>query len=57
MIELQGRLRDTLKKTEPDQSKRRLLLREVIQDRDIWQAVTVSPEAGWKIVETRYLHE
>ena len=31
MIELQGRLRDTLKKTEPDQSKRRLLLREVIQ--------------------------
>jgi precorrin-2 dehydrogenase / sirohydrochlorin ferrochelatase len=57
MIELQGRLRETLKKTEPDQSKRSSLLRDVIQDRDVWHAVAVSPEAGWKIIETRYFHE
>jgi precorrin-2 dehydrogenase / sirohydrochlorin ferrochelatase len=57
MIELQGRLREVLKKMEPDQSKRSLLLRDVVRDQDIWHAVEVSPEAGWKIVETRYLHE
>jgi precorrin-2 dehydrogenase / sirohydrochlorin ferrochelatase len=57
MIELQGRLREVLKMKEPDQSKRSLLLRDVVRDRDVWHAVEVSPEAGWKIVETRYLHE
>jgi precorrin-2 dehydrogenase / sirohydrochlorin ferrochelatase len=57
MIELQVRLRDVLKRMEPDQSKRSLLLRDVVRDRDVWHAVEVSPEAGWNIVKTRYLHE
>ena len=57
MIELQGRLRETLKKTEPDQSRRSRLLMTVLQDKDVWHAVGISPEAGWDIIETRYLHE
>ena len=57
MIELQGKLRTVLKQKEPDQSRRSLLLRDVILDEEVWRAVSVSPEAGWKIVETRYLHE
>jgi precorrin-2 dehydrogenase/sirohydrochlorin ferrochelatase len=57
MIELQGRLREALKQREPDQSNRSRLLRDAIMDRDVWRAIAVSPEAGWKIVEARYLHE
>lgn len=57
MIELQGRLREALKRREPDQSRRSRLLRDVILDQDVWRAIAVSPEAGWKIVATRYLHE
>jgi len=57
MIELQGKLRNVLKLKEPDQSRRSLLLRDVIMDQEVWRALSVSPEAGWKIVETRYLHE
>ncbi|HTY15552.1 MAG TPA: bifunctional precorrin-2 dehydrogenase/sirohydrochlorin ferrochelatase [Methanoregulaceae archaeon] len=57
MIELQGRLRETLKQREPDQSRRSRILRDVILDQDVWRAIAISPEAGWKMVEMRYLHE
>ncbi|HVP95095.1 MAG TPA: bifunctional precorrin-2 dehydrogenase/sirohydrochlorin ferrochelatase [Methanoregulaceae archaeon] len=57
MIELQGRLRERLKLTEPEQSKRSHLLRRVLNDQDVWHAIGVSPEAGWELIETRYLHD
>jgi len=57
MIELQGRLREALKKTEPDQVRRSCIIRTVLQDQDVWHATGISPEAGWKMIETRYLHE
>jgi precorrin-2 dehydrogenase / sirohydrochlorin ferrochelatase len=57
MIELQAKLREALKQREPDQSRRSRLIRDVILDRDVWSAMAISPEAGWQMVATRYLHE
>ncbi len=57
MIELQGRLREALKRREPDQARRSRLIRDVIVDPDVWRAIAVSPEAGWNMVAARYLHE
>ncbi len=56
MIALQQRLRETLKKQEPDQAKRNTILRNVLNDHTVWEQLFSDREAAWKDVERRYLH-
>jgi len=57
MISLQKRLRAELKKTEPDQVKREAIIRHVLDDQDIWAALSSDTNDAWNIVEKRYLHD
>jgi len=56
MIALQTRLRLELKKGIADQKDRSEILREVIHDPEVWQALAVNPETAWSLVAGRYLH-
>ena len=56
MIALQKRLREELKKTEPDQAKRNAILRNVLNDHAVWEQLFSDREAAWNDVERRYLH-
>jgi precorrin-2 dehydrogenase/sirohydrochlorin ferrochelatase len=56
MIALQTRLRVELKKEMADQKQRSEILRKVIHDPDVWQALAVNPETAWCLVAGRYLH-
>jgi precorrin-2 dehydrogenase/sirohydrochlorin ferrochelatase len=57
MIDLQENLRQRLKSVEPLQKRRREILREVLHDPGIWQALSRSRIEAEGIVNRRYLHE
>ena len=57
MIDLQENLRQRLKSVEPSQKRRREILREVLQDPGIWQALSRSRIQAEGIVKRRYLHD
>jgi precorrin-2 dehydrogenase/sirohydrochlorin ferrochelatase len=57
MIILQERLRQKLKSVEPSQKKRGEILREVLHDPAIWEALYRSRKEAEGIVNRRYLHE
>lgn len=56
MIVLQSRLRDVLKRTEPDQARRNAILRSVLDDALVWKLLRKDPESAWEKVSARYLH-
>jgi precorrin-2 dehydrogenase/sirohydrochlorin ferrochelatase len=56
MIALQTRLRLELKKAIAEQKDRSEILRAVIHDPEVWQALAVNPETAWSLVVGRYLH-
>ena len=57
MIALQRDLRAQLKHTEPSQSRRNAILREVLHDRDLWKTLKTDPVQARQQVKERYLHE
>jgi len=57
MILLQERLRDALKKSEPEQRRRTVILRDVLEDPMVWELLASDGEAAWENVKARYLHE
>lgn len=57
MIALQGRLRKRLKIVEPSQERRNAILREVLNDRGVWEALDRSPAEAEELVGRRYLHD
>ena len=56
MIVLQSRLRDVLKRTEPDQARRNAVLQSVLDDALVWKLLRKDPESAWEKVSARYLH-
>lgn len=56
MIVLQSRLRDALKKTEPDQARRDAILHNVLDDPSVWKILKTDPDNAWQTVSARYLH-
>jgi len=56
MILLQERLRKKLRTTEPDQSRRTAVLREVLDDPSLWKHLEADPDTAWELVSRRYLH-
>jgi precorrin-2 dehydrogenase / sirohydrochlorin ferrochelatase len=56
MIELQQRLREKLKETEPDQEKRSAVLRNVLADPVVWELVEQDPARAFEDVVARYVH-
>jgi precorrin-2 dehydrogenase/sirohydrochlorin ferrochelatase len=56
MIVLQNRLREELKRGEPDQAKRNTILHKVLADPLVWKLLKTDPEKGWEKVSARYLH-
>ena len=57
MILLQERLRDALKKSEPEQRRRTVILRDVLEDPMVWELLASDEESAWENVKARYLHE
>ncbi len=57
MIELQGRLRERLKKTGLSQAERRTILWKVLNDQKIWESLRYSPDDTWGEVERGYLND
>jgi precorrin-2 dehydrogenase/sirohydrochlorin ferrochelatase len=57
MIALQEELRKRLKRTEPSQTKRSEILKEVLEDQDVWDALSRSRKEAEQVVSRRYLHE
>lgn len=57
MIALQDRLRESLKRTEPDQARRNTVLREVLDDPSVWHLLGTDQDKAWKQVAGRYLHD
>jgi len=57
MIALQRDLRTQLKQTVSSQSRRNAILREVLQDREIWKTLKTDPARACKQAKERYLHE
>jgi precorrin-2 dehydrogenase/sirohydrochlorin ferrochelatase len=57
MIALQEELRKRLKKTEPSQTRRSEILKEVLEYHDVWDALSRSPKEAEQLVSRRYLHE
>jgi precorrin-2 dehydrogenase/sirohydrochlorin ferrochelatase len=55
MIELQNRLRETLKIKEPGQERRGRVLHEVLHDEEIWSALSKGQGPACEIIESRYL--
>jgi precorrin-2 dehydrogenase / sirohydrochlorin ferrochelatase len=56
MIALQARLRSRLQDEIPDQRQRSALLRDVLEDREIWAALDEGDDQAWALAEGRYLH-
>jgi precorrin-2 dehydrogenase/sirohydrochlorin ferrochelatase len=56
MIVLQERLRESLKQSEPDQQKRNVILRDVLDDHTVWELLLSDEQAAWENVKKRYLH-
>ncbi|MGB8219595.1 MAG: bifunctional precorrin-2 dehydrogenase/sirohydrochlorin ferrochelatase [Methanoregula sp.] len=57
MIELQHRLRETLKDRPVTQAERRRILTAVLNDKLVWTLLKKSPERAWEDVSERYLHD
>ena len=57
MIALQERLRKKLRNLEPDQARRNVVLREVLDDPSIWKHLESDPDTAWEQVSRRYLHD
>lgn len=57
MIILQEKFRKRLKKIEPYQKRRSEILREVLQDQEINEALSRSQKEAEEIVSRKYLHE
>ncbi len=57
MIDLQRRLREELKRTEPDPAQRNAILRRVLDDASVWKALKTDPAGAWDTVSARYLHD
>ena len=56
MIVLQSRLREELKRTEPDQARRTAILHRVLDDPSVWKLLKTDPDKAWENVSARYLH-
>jgi len=56
MIVLQEKLREALKKSEPDQGRRNIILRDVLDDHTVWEQLMTDETAAWNDVQKRYLH-
>jgi precorrin-2 dehydrogenase/sirohydrochlorin ferrochelatase len=56
MIDLQARLREALKASEPDQARRTAILWDVLEDHTVWEALLTDPVTAWDEVRRRYLH-
>ena len=56
MVALQHELREQLKRSEPSQSRRNAILREVLQDRAVWEILEKDPEKARVELKRRYLH-
>jgi precorrin-2 dehydrogenase/sirohydrochlorin ferrochelatase len=56
MIDLQEKAREALKGTEPSQERRSAILREILQDRAAWDALSRGVDTAWEYVSGRYLH-
>lgn len=56
MIALQSELRDQLKQHEPSQARRTAILREVLNDKELWEIVKKDPSLARKLAKKRYLH-
>lgn len=57
MIVLQKKLRDALKKSEPDQKRRNVIIRDVLEDHVVWELLESNETAAWENVKARYLHD
>ncbi|MGA2918593.1 precorrin-2 dehydrogenase/sirohydrochlorin ferrochelatase family protein [Methanoregula sp.] len=57
MIDLQGRLREVLRESEPDQARRTAVLWNVLEDHAVWETLLTNPGLAWDDVQRRYLHE
>jgi precorrin-2 dehydrogenase/sirohydrochlorin ferrochelatase len=57
MIALQRDLRALLKNTEPSQARRNAILREVLNDRELWEDLKTDPAGARLRVKERYMHE
>ena len=57
MITLQEQLRKRLKNMEPSQIRRSEILKEVLEDHDVWDALSRSHKEAEQLVSRRYLHE
>jgi precorrin-2 dehydrogenase/sirohydrochlorin ferrochelatase len=55
MITLQRRLREELKRTEPDQARRTAILHKVLEDPSVWKLLIPYPDKAWEKVSARYL--
>jgi len=56
MVALQQELREQLKRSEPSQSRRNAILREVLHDRAVWEILENDPEKARVELKRRYLH-
>jgi precorrin-2 dehydrogenase/sirohydrochlorin ferrochelatase len=56
MITLQHRLREELKRTQPDQACRTAILRKVLDDTSIRKILMTDPDKAWENVSARYLN-
>ena len=56
MIVLQNRLRQELKRKEPDQARRSRILHKVLDDQSVWKILKKDPGMAWENVSARYLH-
>jgi len=57
MIAFQSELREQLKHYEPSQARRTAILREVLNDNELWEMLKKDPSMARKQAEKRYLHE
>ena len=57
MIALQSELREQLKHNEPSQARRTAILRELLNDKDLWETLKKDPSLARKQAKKRYLHE
>lgn len=57
MIDLQGRLREALRESEPDHARRTAVLWNVLEDHAVWETLLTDPDLAWDDVQRRYLHE
>jgi precorrin-2 dehydrogenase / sirohydrochlorin ferrochelatase len=57
MIVLQSELREHLKHHEPSQVRRTAILREVLNDKELWETLKKDPSLARKQAKKRYLNE